>query len=145
MEILSWIVFFVFFIWGIFIIYLFGLIPRWKHYFTEDQGRELNQGPTVPCDRRLASHLATQHSELYQKSYLFIPRNETVWPRSHFHIHVSVSDLYIPKIGLPILQADWSWEYINRSQILECRNWERGRAISFLGIHKTDFWSSVKL
>ncbi len=30
--------------------------------------------------------------------------------------------------------ADRSWEYINRSQIHECRNWERGCAISFLGI-----------
>ncbi len=45
----------------------------------------------------------------------------------NFCILVSVSDLYIPTIGLPILLycvADWSWEYINRSQIHECRNWE---------------------
>jgi hypothetical protein len=34
-----------------------------------------------------------------------------------FHIHVSVSILYIPTIGPPIL-LDQSWEYINRSQIL---------------------------
>jgi hypothetical protein len=46
----------------------------------------------------------------------------------NFHIHVSVSDLYIPRIGQPILlqpnKADRSWEYINRSRIHECRNWE---------------------
>jgi hypothetical protein len=44
----------------------------------------------------------------------------------NFHIHTSVSDLYIPTIGLPIwLQQLWTdvWEYINRSQSNECRNW----------------------
>jgi hypothetical protein len=39
----------------------------------------------------------------------------------NFHIHVSVSDLYIPRIGLPILLQENMWtdpgEYINRSQI----------------------------
>ncbi len=48
-----------------------------------------------------------------------------------FYIHVSVSDLYIPRIGLVCLfgcskmkMADKSWEYMNRSQIQECGNWE---------------------
>ncbi len=36
------------------------------------------------------------------------------------------------KIGRPILG-------IYHSQIHECRNWERGCAASFLGIHKSDF------
>jgi hypothetical protein len=43
------------------------------------------------------------------------------------HIHVSVSDLYIPMIGLPVLlqeNVDRSWEYINRSQTHECGNWD---------------------
>jgi hypothetical protein len=31
-----------------------------------------------------------------------------------------------------------SWEYINRSHKYECGNWERGSAVSFLGIHKSD-------
>jgi len=34
--------------------------------------------------------------------------------------------------------ADRSWEYINRSQIHESRNWERGRAVSFLRIFVTN-------
>ncbi len=34
----------------------------------------------------------------------------------NFYIHISVSDLYIPSIGLS-KQADQSWEYINRSPI----------------------------
>ncbi len=33
--------------------------------------------------------------------------------------------------------------YRNLSQINECRNWERGRAIPFLGIHKLNFRYSV--
>ncbi len=53
----------------------------------------------------------------------------------NFHIHVSMSDLYIPWIG-PIFpaaeQADRSWEYINRLQTHECGNWDCGRAIPFL-------------
>ncbi len=54
----------------------------------------------------------------------------------NFHIHVSVSDLYIPMIGLPILlqeQQEYmyvkrSWEYINRSQTHECGNWDWGHS-----------------
>ncbi len=55
--------------------------------------------------------------------------------------------LYIPRIGLHILlqpnRQTNPWEYINHSQIHECRNWEGGRAVSFLGIHKSDFRYSV--
>jgi hypothetical protein len=34
-------------------------------------------------------------------------------------------------------------KYRNRSQIHECGNWERGRAVSFLGIHKSDLLCST--
>ncbi len=34
-------------------------------------------------------------------------------------------------------------EYINRSQIHKCRNWERGCAVSFLGIYVLNFRDSV--
>ncbi len=45
----------------------------------------------------------SNHNILYKKSDSCIPRNETVRPRSQFlNIHVSVSDLYISRIGLPI-------------------------------------------
>jgi hypothetical protein len=39
---------------------------------------------------------------LYRKLYFCIPRNETARPHSQSYIHVSVSNLYIPRIGLPI-------------------------------------------
>jgi hypothetical protein len=66
----------------------------------------------------------------------------------NFHIRVSVSDLYIFQDQSTYFsaakEADWSWEYINCWQVHECRNWERGHAVSFLGIHKSDFQHSAE-
>jgi hypothetical protein len=45
---------------------------------------------------------------------------------------------FAAKIGGPIAR-----EYINFSQIHESGNWERGRAVSFLEIHKSDLLGSV--
>jgi hypothetical protein len=56
-------------------------------------------------------------------------------------IYISVRDLYISRISLPILlqeYVDRSWEYINRSQTHECGNWDWGRAIPRKGTHKWD-------
>ncbi len=36
-------------------------------------------------------------------------------------------------------KADWLWEYINRSQIYERRNWDRHRTVSFLRIFLFQF------
>jgi len=74
--------------------------------------------------------------------HLRIPRNEAVqsilFPKLNHNIlspnsytHISVRDLYISRIGLSILLQH------------ECRNWDGGRAIPFLEIHKFDFWYSV--
>ncbi len=75
----------------------------------------------------------------------------------NYYIHVSVSDLYIPNNRS---SADQSWEYLNRSQIFECGNFETEhynsvlkkkypgrRAVSFLGIHKleTDIYTGFSL
>ncbi len=61
----------------------------------------------------------------------------------NFHIHVSVSDLYIPRIGQLFGRiggvADQSWEYINRSQAHKCGNWNWGRELPFLGIFVSNF------
>ncbi len=67
---------------------------------------------------------------LYRKSDLCIPINEIARPYSQFLLHllhVSVSNLYIPNIGLPI------WLQQNRQTILgiykarRCMNVEIGR------------------
>jgi hypothetical protein len=50
----------------------------------------------------------------------------------NFSIHVSVSELYIPRWVCLFgwrKYVDWSWEYINRSKTHECGNWGWGRAI----------------
>ncbi len=53
---------------------------------------------------------------------------------------MSVSDLYIPAIDLPILLQENMWsrilgKYINRSQTHECGNGDWGRTIPRKGIH----------
>ncbi len=50
------------------------------------------------------------------------------------YIHVSMSDLYIPRIGPHFsCSSDRWWEYKNRSQTHECGNWDCGHAIPFSG------------
>jgi hypothetical protein len=71
----------------------------------------------------VADKIYTLPDYTLQKIRVCIPRTETAWPRSQFlhsYIHVSVSDLYIPRIGLPL------WLQKNCSQMDECVNWEKG-------------------
>jgi hypothetical protein len=77
-----------------------------------------------------------------------IPRKGIALSQSQFLHLFSVREFYIPTIDLSILlqeiqYVDRSWEYINRSQTLECGNW--GRAIPRKVIHKWDFHCSVCL
>ncbi len=56
---------------------------------------------------------------LYRKFETNIPRNKTALPRSQFlYIHVSVSGLYIPTIGLPILLQENRWTDNHKSDFL---------------------------
>ncbi len=86
----------------------------------------------------------------YRKFEIYIPRegiSRGISP--NFHIHVSVSDLYIilrsvclcyrRKICGPILGI----QYKNRSQTQHCGNWDCGRAIPLQGMHKWNFRCSV--
>jgi hypothetical protein len=50
-----------------------------------------------------------------------------------FHIHMSLSDLYSPRIGPPI-SCSIIGRSIDRSPTHEFGNWDFGRAIRFLGI-----------
>ncbi len=73
------------------------------------------------------SRLCTSKSQ-YRKFETNIPRKGIARGQSaNFHIHVSVSDLYISRIDLPYSAAGnmWnrSWEYISRAQTHECGNW----------------------
>jgi hypothetical protein len=44
-----------------------------------------------------------------ENSKQILPGNELRGLRRNFHIHMSVSDLYIPRIGLPILLQENMW------------------------------------
>ncbi len=83
-----------------------------------------------------------RHNTEYSKQ-IFLEK-ELCGLSSNFHIHVSVSGLYIPTIGLPILLQEKYvdcrfWKYINGSQTHACVNWDWGRAIPCVGIHRWDF------
>jgi hypothetical protein len=71
---------------------------------------------------------------------LFTKQNYNVLsPRSYTHI--SMRDIYISRIDLPILLQGNMWiscKYINRSQTHECGNWYWGSAIPRKGITKWD-------
>ena len=61
-----------------------------------------------------------------------------------FHIHVSVSDLYIPRIGPHISSSRNGSSIVGiysiiRSQTHECGNWDWGPDIPFLGIFVSNF------
>ncbi len=77
----------------------------------------------------------SRNCEWYYSIYVF-PEKERRGLRPNFHIHVSVSDLYIPTIATSTYfsaaeYADRSREYINRTQKHECRNWDCNRAVPF--------------
>ncbi len=46
-----------------------------------------------------------------ENSKQIFPEKELRSLSPNFHIHVSVSDLYIPTIGLPILRQENMWTY----------------------------------
>jgi hypothetical protein len=97
----------------------------------------------APLPSQLALH--RQNTEISKQIF---PEKEYRGLSPNFHIHASVSDLYISTIGLPILLEEicrpiLGLQYINRSQTHECGNWGWGRAIPRKGIHKKDFRCSV--
>ncbi len=65
------------------------------------------------------------------------------------YIHASASNFYISLIGLPILLQENRWDerrkHIQYRSLIDtwCGNWDRGRAIPFLVIHKSKFLCSV--
>ncbi len=108
--------------------------------FSNSQGYELLYNVHI----RVWTDTLQRHK--YQKFETNIPRKELRGLSPNTYIHVSVSYCYIPTIGLPILlqkKVDPSWEYTDHSQTHECGNWDWGRAIPFLGIHKSKFFCSA--
>ncbi len=65
----------------------------------------------------------------------------------NFHIHESVSNLHIRMIVRLFCCSKIGGSIVGIYKLLtdlgECGNWERGRAVSFLGIHKSDLVCSA--
>jgi hypothetical protein len=64
----------------------------------------------------------------------------------NFYIHVSVIDLCIPMIGPHTQCSKIGGSIVGIYKPLTvhaCRNWERGRAVSFLGVFVSNFWYSA--
>jgi hypothetical protein len=85
-----------------------------------------------------------------ENSKQIFPEKELRGHSPNFHIHVSLSDLYMYSHDGSAYSStgkyvDRSSEYINRSQTHECGNWDWVRAIPRKGIHKWDFRCSVCL
>ncbi len=71
---------------------------------------------------------------LHRKFETCIPRNETARPCSQF-LHSCICEGFI--FFQERSPAVWSWEYINRSQIHECGNWETEHYNSVLEITRS--------
>ncbi len=77
--------------------------------------------------------------------YIF-PEKELRGLSPNFHMHVSVSDVCVPRIGphtvFPAAEIGWPILGIyksNRSQTHECGNWDWDQAIPFLEIFVSNF------
>jgi hypothetical protein len=79
---------------------------------------------------------------------LCIPRNGTARPQSQFP-HSCVCERFIyyshdRSTCFPAAEYAYrSWEYIDRTQKRECKNWDCGRAVPFLGIYASNFRYSI--
>ncbi len=90
-------------------------------------------------------YTALQRTNTENSEQIF-PEKELRGHSPNFHIHVTVNNLYIPAIDLPILLQEIcgpSCENLNRSQH-ESGNSDWGRVIPRKGIHKWDFLCSAE-
>jgi hypothetical protein len=88
---------------------------------------------TPPPPSTAPSPTHSYHPTLYRKSDLCIPRNETARPRSQF-LHSCICERFKYSQYRSAYLAEAIWEYINRSQIHECGNWETEHYNSVLEI-----------
>ncbi len=97
------------------------------------------------------SHLCIPINESVQCAVSFFPKQNYNVLSPNSYTPISVSNLYISRIGLSILLQPnmcgpiLGIQYINRSQTHECGNWDGGRGIPRKGIHKWDFRCSCPL
>ncbi len=118
--------------------YIMSKVPSGKYYSLFSGKNMLSR--TLICKKKRLSWLHCNENTIYV--FLFWELHSL---SPNFHIHVPVSDLYIPRIGPHISCSRIGWEYINLSQTHEFVNWDCGRAIPFLGKFVSNFryWFSA--
>jgi hypothetical protein len=97
------------------------------------------------CESKINVWFPSMYSQKWKyAASLFPKQNYNVLSPSSF-THISVRDLYIPMIGLPILLQPnmWILGIYKSLNTHECGNLDWGCAITRKGIHKWDFCCSV--
>ncbi len=125
------------FFYGLLYIFIISISSRF---------RSLRQQIVMLIDTRIHLPFCTAKTQ-YQKFETNIPRKGIARPQSQYP-QSCVSQRFIYSHDWSAYSAtgkyvDRSWKSKNRSQTFEYGNWDWGRAISFLGIHKWDFRCSV--
>jgi hypothetical protein len=105
--------------------------------FDANSLEELSSWMKLPL--ALVSHTAKTK---YRKFETKISRKGFARPQSQFP-HLCDCERFFPQ-DQSAYSADRSWEYINRFQTNVGGNWDWGRVIPFLGIHKWDFLCSAR-
>ena len=125
-------------------------VRQTKHYWIIYLKKEKNS-PFYFCLLQRESHVFCENSlhtakTKCRKFETNIPRKGISGSQSQFpHSCVSVQIIFPQSVCLFCWKkyVDRSWDYINRSQTHECRNWDWGRAIPRKGIHKWNCLCSV--
>jgi hypothetical protein len=103
----------------------------------------MGQPSTLQMKGQSESNINVWSPFIYSQKWICYLQNQNYnFLSSSSYIHISVRDLYISRIGPPILLQGNMWT--SCSQTHECGNWDRGRAIPRKGIHKWDFPCSAR-
>ncbi len=104
------------------------------------------KNPRSGCGATGSAASPTVHKTNTENSKQIFPEKELRGHSPNLHIHVSVRDLYIPTIDLPILLQEICGPILGIYKSLIntwMRNWDWDRAFPGKGIHKWDFCCSA--
>jgi hypothetical protein len=112
-----------------------------RHAWFERWRMVENKGYWTPA----GAYSTLQRNNAKNSKQIF-PEKEYQGLSPNFHIMCLWANYIFPRWSCRFCwrkYVDRSWEYINRSQTHECRNWGWGRAIPRKGIYKRNYLCSV--